>query len=140
MAEIINACAWDGAWYARSFDDDGMPIGVSGAAHNAIDLIPQNWSVMGETAPRERAEQAIRSADEKLDTAFGLTLMWPSYDGLDPRVCGTSTFVPGAKENGGIFCHANTWSIVAAAMLGHGDQAYRYYRQILPLARTDSDV
>jgi cellobiose phosphorylase len=29
---------------------------------------------------------------------------------------------------------------VAAAMLGHGDQAYKYYRQILPLARTDSDL
>jgi len=25
-------------------------------------------------------------------------------------------------------------------MLGWGEEAYRYYRQILPLARTDSDV
>jgi cellobiose phosphorylase len=55
-------------------------------------------------------------------------------------VAGTSTYVPGAKENGGIFCHANTWSIIAAAMVGDGDTAYRYYRQILPLARTDSDL
>jgi cellobiose phosphorylase len=30
--------------------------------------------------------------------------------------------------------------MVAAAMLGWGDEAYRYYRQILPLARTDSDL
>jgi len=29
---------------------------------------------------------------------------------------------------------------VAAAMLGNGDEAYKYYRQILPLARTDSDL
>ena len=27
-----TSCAWDGAWYARSFDDDGQPIGVAGAA------------------------------------------------------------------------------------------------------------
>jgi cellobiose phosphorylase len=140
MAAAINEYAWDGAWYARSFDDDGLPIGVSGAAHHAIDLISQSWSVMGEVAPRERAEQAMRSADEKLNTRYGIALMWPPYDGFDPRVCGTSTFVPGAKENGGIFCHANTWSMVAAAMLGDGDEAYKYYRQILPLARTDSDV
>ncbi|HEY5474552.1 MAG TPA: hypothetical protein VIK32_15360, partial [Candidatus Limnocylindrales bacterium] len=132
--------AWDGAWYSRAFDDDGKPIGVSGAAHHAIDLITQSWSVMGEVAPPERAEQAMRSADEKLNTRYGIALMWPPYDGFDSRVCGTSTFVPGAKENGGIFCHANTWSIVAAAMLGNGDEAYKYYRQILPLARTDSDL
>jgi cellobiose phosphorylase len=63
-----------------------------------------------------------------------MALLWPPYDGGDERVRGTSTFVPGAKENGGIFCHANTWSIIAAAMLGWGDDAYQYYRQILPLA------
>jgi cellobiose phosphorylase len=140
MAAAINEHAWDGEWYLRSFDDDGLPIGVSGAAHHAIDLIPQSWSVIGRVASPERAERAMASADEKLNTKFGLALMWPPYDGGDPRVAGTSTYVPGAKENGGIFCHANTWSIVAAAMQGDGDTAYRYYRQILPLARTDSDV
>jgi len=140
MAAVINGCAWDGAWYARSFDDGGLPIGVSGAAHHAIDLIPQSWAVMGEVAPQARAEQAMRSADEQLNTKFGLVLLRPPYDGADPRVCGTATFLPGAKENGGIFCHSNPWSVVAAAMLGWGEEAYRYYRQILPLARTDSDV
>ena len=140
MAAAINENAWDGAWYARAFDDDGLPIGVSGAAHHAIDLIAQSWCVLGEVAPPERAEQAMASADEKLNTKYGIALLWPPYDGADDRVRGTSTYVPGAKENGGIFCHANAWSIVAAAMLGHGDDAYRYYRQILPLARTDSDL
>ncbi len=140
MAEAINKHAWDGEWYLRSFDDDGQPIGVAGAPHHAIDLIAQSWSVLGGVATPERAERAMASADEKLNTQFGLALLWPPYNGADPRVAGTSTYVPGAKENGGIFCHANTWSIVAAAMLGNGDQAYRYYRQILPLARTDSDL
>jgi cellobiose phosphorylase len=140
MAAAINGCAWDGAWYMRSFDDDGLPIGVSGAAHHAIDLITQSWSVMGGVAPHDRATQAAASADEKLNTRFGLALMWPPYNGGDDRVRGTSTFQPGAKENGGIFCHANTWSMIAAAMMGNGEDAYRYYRQILPLARTDSDV
>ena len=140
MAASISEHAWDGAWYARAFDDDGLPIGVSGAAHHAIDLVAQSWSVLGEVGPAERAERAMRSADEKLNSRFGIALLWPPYDGFDARVRGTSTYVPGAKENGGIFCHANAWSIVAAAMLGQGDEAYKYYRQILPLARTDSDL
>jgi cellobiose phosphorylase len=140
MVATVNESAWDGDWYTRSFDDDGEPIGVAGAAHHKIDLIPQSWCVLGEVAPRDRAERAMRSADEMLNTPFGVALLWPPYDGSDDRVRGTSTYVPGAKENGGIFCHANTWTIVAAAMLGWGDDAYRYYRQILPLARTDSDL
>ena len=140
MAEAINRSCWDGGWYLRAFDDDGLPIGVAGAEHQAIDLIAQSWSVIGEVATPERADSAMAAAHDRLNTRFGLALIWPAYDGGDDRVRGISTFVPGAKENGGIFCHANTWSIVAAAMLGRGDQAYAYYRQILPLARTDSDV
>ena len=65
--------------------------------------------------------------------------MWPPYDQGNDRVRGTTTYPPGAKENGGIFCHANTWAIIAAAKLGWGERAYQYYRQILPLARKDVD-
>ncbi len=94
MAGAINEHAWDGAWYMRSFDDDGLPIGVSGAAHHAIDLIAQNWCVIGRVAPTERAAQALASADERLNTEIGLALLWPPYDGVDERVCGTSTYRP----------------------------------------------
>ena len=76
---------------------------------------------------------------EKLNSEFGIALMWPPYRQGNERVRGTSTFQPGAKENGGIFCHANPWAIIAAAMLGWGDRAFQYYRQILPLKREDAD-
>lgn len=140
MAAAIDAYGWDGAWYARSYDDEGRPIGVSSEPVHQINLIPQLWSVISEAAPAERAEQAMRSAHERLNTRYGLAQLWPPYHGGDSRVQGTATFPPGAKENGGVFCHANTWAVVAAAMLGWGDQAYQYYRQILPLARADADL
>ena len=139
QSAALDAHAWDGAWYARCFDDEGKPIGVAAEPVHRINLNPQTWSVLSEATPREHAEQAMRSAHDMLNTEYGLALLWPPYAGGDPRVRGTSTFPPGAKENGGIFCHANTWAIIAAAMLGWADQAYAYYRQILPLARTDSE-
>jgi len=95
--------------------------------------------VLGGVAPIERAEKAMASMHEKLNSEFGIALLWPPYEQGTDRVRGTSTFPPGAKENGGIFCHANTWAIIAAAMLGWSDRAYQYYRQILPLAREDAD-
>ncbi|MGD0166669.1 MAG: glycosyl hydrolase family 65 protein [Gaiellaceae bacterium] len=139
MAAAVNTCAWDGGWYARSFDDDGLPIGIASEQFQKISLNPQSWSVIGEVATPDRAEKALNSAHEKLNSEFGLALIWPPYTHGTDRVRGTSTFQPGAKENGGIFCHANPWAIIAAAMLGWGDRAFQYYRQILPLKREDAD-
>ncbi len=139
MAALVNIVAWDGSWYARAFDDDGRPIGVASEERHRINLNPQTWSVIGEVAPPERAKLALDAVAELLGTPFGTALLWPPYDGADDRVRGTSTYPPGAKENGGIFCHANTWLIIAAAMLGRADDAYAHYRRILPLARTDAD-
>jgi cellobiose phosphorylase len=139
MVEIINRVAWDGAWYTRAFDDNGMPIGVSTEEKQRIALNTQTWAVIGECAPLERAEQAMNSAHDFLNTPYGIAIMWPPYAGSDERVRGTSTYPPGAKENGGIFNHANTWAIVAAAKLGWADRAYQYYHQCMPLARKDND-
>jgi cellobiose phosphorylase len=82
----------------------------------------------------------MRSAHQRLNTKFGLAILAPGYTHYDGRVGGTTTYPPGAKENGGIFCHTNTWAIIAAARLGWNELVYSYYRQILPLRRTDSEV
>ena len=138
-AAAVNEHAWDGAWYARAYDDEGLPIGVEAEERHRINMNPQTWCVIGEVAPRWRAEAAMASMEEHLGTELGIALLWPPYDGGTDRVRGTSTYPPGAKENGGIFCHANAWAIVAAAALGWGDRAYDYYRRILPLLRDDAD-
>jgi cellobiose phosphorylase len=140
MAAAVQKHCWDGAWYARAYDDQGVPVGVAAEEKHKIGLNSQTWSVLGEIGQPERQAQAMESAHEKLNTPFGLRVMWPPYDGVLERVGGTTTYPPGVKENGGIFCHANTWAIIAAARLGWGGRAYQYYRQILPLARKDIDT
>ncbi|MGE5138108.1 MAG: GH36-type glycosyl hydrolase domain-containing protein, partial [Rudaea sp.] len=110
MAAAINRCAWNGAWYARAFDDAGLPLGVAGEAEQEISLNPQTWAILGQVADPERARLALKSAHAWLNTRFGLALMSPPYTRGSERVRGTSTYPPGAKENGGIFCHANTWA------------------------------
>jgi cellobiose phosphorylase len=140
MSKILNDVAWDGAWYARAFDDEGKPIGVKSEEHHKLALNTQTWAVIGETAPPDRAKKAMDSIHKKLNCEYGLALMWPAYTKGDDRVRGTTTYPPGAKENGGIFCHANTWAIVAAAKAGLADRAMQYYLQITPFMRTDHDV
>lgn len=140
MAARINRAAWDGEWYARAFDNDGIPVGVQAEQHHKIGLNTQTWAVIGECAPEDRARQAMHSAHAQLNSPFGLAILAPAYTHSEPRIGGTTTYPPGAKENGGIFCHTNTWAIIAAARLGWNELAYQYYRQIMPLARKDSDV
>ncbi len=49
-----------------------------------------------------------------------------------------SSFPVSLKENGGIFCHANTWAIIAETMLGRGDKAFEYYLSYLPAMYNDN--
>jgi cellobiose phosphorylase len=140
MTEIINRVAWDGEWYARAYDNEGMPVGVQAEEYHKIGLNTQTWAVIGECAPDDRARQAMQSAHKWLNSPFGLAILSPAYTHGDPRIGGTTTYPPGAKENGGIFCHTNTWAIIAAARLGWNNLAYQYYQQIMPLARKDNDV
>ncbi len=139
MADLTNQVAWDGEWYARAYDDEGKPVGVKSEKYQKIALNTQTWAVIGEAAPAERAKQAMESAHKYLHCKYGLALLWPAYVVGDERVRGTTTYPPGAKENGGVFCHADTWAIVAAAKLGMAERAMQYYLEITPFTRTDID-
>ena len=49
-----------------------------------------------------------------------------------------TTYPPGAKENGGIFLHANPWVMIAETRWGNGDLAFQYYNQINPAAKNEA--
>ena len=70
-----------------------------------------------------------------LDSKYGIALLFPGYKHFNPRLGGISTFPPGLKENGGIFCHANPWAMIAETILGRADNAMKYYKQLLPTTK-----
>lgn len=137
MRERVNAHAWDGAWYVRYFDHRGQPVGSHTNAAGQIYTNGQSWPVLSGFAPDDRARAALNAVYERLNTAHGIKLSTPGYDGFDPEIGGVSTYPPGAKENGGIFLHANPWVMIAETMLGNGDRAFQYYTQINPAAKND---
>jgi cellobiose phosphorylase len=137
MKERFNECAWDGRWFVRYFDADGTPLGSHRNTAGKIYTNGQSWPVISGFAQGERARMALDSVAALLNTANGIKLSAPGYDRFDPAVGGITTYPPGAKENGGIFLHANPWVIIAETMLGNGDRAYRYYEQITPAAKND---
>ncbi|HEY3345423.1 MAG TPA: hypothetical protein VGJ97_10865 [Anaerolineaceae bacterium] len=137
MAELVNQAAWDGAWYVRYFDADGTPLGSKANREGQIYVNSQSWAVLSGFAPHERAEQALQSVHDRLNTASGIKLSTPGFNGFDQARGGITTYPPGAKENGGVFLHTNPWVIIAETQLGHGDRAYQYYCQVNPALRND---
>jgi cellobiose phosphorylase len=137
MRASVDLHAWDGGWYRRYLDADGTPLGSAENAHGQIYANAQSWAVISGFASPERGRAALDALYERLNTRRGIKLSAPGFDGFDPSKGGVTTYPPGAKENGGIFLHANPWVMIAEAMLGNGERAYEYYRQINPAAQNE---
>jgi cellobiose phosphorylase len=137
MKQRVNEHAWDGEWYVRYFDADGSPLGSHSNAEGQIYTNGQSWPVISGFAPPDRAKAALEAVYRRLNTCNGIKLSTPGYDGFDPAKGGITTYPPGAKENSGIFLHANPWVVIAETILGNGDRAFEYYHQINPVAKND---
>jgi cellobiose phosphorylase len=70
----------------------------------------------------------------ELATPYGIMLSAPPFTNTPPTVMGGVIYNHGIKENAGIFCHTQSWAVIAEALLGNGDQAYEYYRSFMPAA------
>ncbi len=137
LTEAINSKAWDGAWYARAFDDNGQAVGVSnGPAEDMgelrIFLNPQSWCVISGVAVKDRAKQALASACEQLDTGYGMVLSYPQSTFLKPRLGQMSAMTPGFYENGSVYTHGNCFWAAALAIAGDGEAAWQAVKTMLP--------
>lgn len=133
LREICNSPAvWDGAWYRRLLLSNGMRIGSAARSQGRIYLEPQVWAVISGVADAARARSCMDAAWEHLGSSRGLLICSPPYTGFpnpeDPLVGNA----PGTGENGSIFCHANTWAVIAFAMLGDAERAYATFRHVWP--------
>ncbi len=137
MKSRLEKVAWDGEWFIRYFDAEGMPIGSSKNTYGQIYLNGQSWPVISGFASPGQGRLAMDAVYRKLNTKFGIKLSAPGFNGYDPKYGGITTFPPGTKENGGIFVHPNPWAMIAEAILGNGDRAYQYYTEINPATRND---
>jgi cellobiose phosphorylase len=137
MKDAINETCWDGEWYKRAFDDESKPLGSKENTFGKIFINSQSWAILGGVTDGKRARICLDSVKEHLNTKYGIVAMYPAYNHYEDGKGGITTYPPGAKENGGIFCHTNPWVMIAEVLEGNGDQAFEYYKQILPARRNE---
>jgi cellobiose phosphorylase len=62
-------------------------------------------------------------------------LLRPAYKTPDRDIGYLTRYAAGLRENGGVYTHGATWAVIAAAMLGRGESAYRLYTKLNPINR-----
>lgn len=131
--ELVNTIGWDGKWFRRAIMDDGRYLGSDAEEQAKIWLNTQTWAVISGMADEEKARIAMDSVYEMLNTPMGIKKIEPSIKDYPSKENPLTNYNKGTGENGAVFCHANTWAIIAECMLGRGERAYQYYKQLLPM-------
>jgi cellobiose phosphorylase len=141
IAEITKAVeqhGWDGNWFLRAYDAHGKKIGSNECEDGKIFIESNGFAVMAGIGLTDgRAEKALNSVREHLESPYGIVLNQPAYKEYHLELGEISSYPPGYKENAGIFCHNNPWVTIAETRLGRGTRAFETYKKICPAYRED---
>ena len=136
LGDALSKC-WDEDRYIRGIREDGVVVGAKKDPEANMWLNPQSWSVISRFADEEKANTAMETVHERLNTPYGAKLLDPPYkdhyfDGALMHIFNADT-----KENGGIFSQSQGWLILAESILGHGNRAFEYFMESAPAAMND---
>ena len=132
LLAAINEHAWDGGWYRRATRDDGTWIGSAGNETGRIFLNAQTWAILNDIAPPDRAAACLAAVKEHLVSPAGALLLAPAYSVPDETIGYITRYAPGLRENGGVYTHAATWAIAAAAKMKDAELVGRLLTAIDP--------
>jgi cellobiose phosphorylase len=135
LRDVLNSEGWDGQWYWRATKDSGEKLGSAENAEGKIYLNAQTWSVLADVADPARGHQVMDAVKKHLDRKAGPLLLSPGYTRPDKFIGYLTRYSAGMRENGGVYTHAATWAVAAAAKLGRANDAYTMYCKITPINR-----
>jgi cellobiose phosphorylase len=134
LEAAIQQATWDGEWFLWAIGPDGHRYGASTEAEGKIYINTQVWAVMSGAATPAQGRSCMDALKRELATPYGVMLSAPPFTHTPPTVMGGVIYNHGIKENAGIFCHTQSWAVIAECLLGNGDLAYEYYRAFMPSA------
>ncbi len=133
METAVEKYGWDGNWYLRAYDAIGGKVGSKECEEGQIYIEPQGFCAMAEIGKEKGLPQkALDSVDKILAFKYGTELLSPSYTKYHKELGEITSYPPGYKENGAVFCHNNPWISIAETINGNGNRAFEVYRRICP--------
>ena len=134
----LHDAGWDGQWFRRAFFDNGVALGSSTNTECRIDLIAQAWSVLSGASTPAYTQPAMHSVAERLvdDDAGLLRLLNPPLQFSENSPGYIQAYPPGVRENGGQYAHAGVWGMMAQALSGDVEAAWRSFEALSPAHRS----
>ncbi|MEE0955606.1 MAG: glycosyl transferase [Eubacterium sp.] len=142
MTAAMEDGGWDGEWFVRAYDAYSNPVGSHVCEEGKIFIETQGMAVTAGIGKDDgKAEQALASTDKYLDTKYGIQILAPAYTKYHVELGEISSYPPGYKENGAVFCHNNPWVACGNAVMGHGKRALEIIQKVNPVYLEDiSDI
>jgi len=141
LHDAVREHAWDGEWFRRATDTNGRWLGSKESLEGQIFLNAQTWAHFANAGTTEQRDSAWSAVKDQLLTEYGPLLLAPAYTVPDPDIGYLSRYAPGSRENGGVYMHAATWGLKAAAMRRDADAVGSIWRSISPPLRcTEPDA
>lgn len=128
--------AWDGEWFRRATDSNGRWLGSKDSLEGQIFLNAQTWAQFAKAGTEHQRTQAWESLKDRLLTPYGPLLLAPAYTVPDPSIGYLSRYAPGSRENGGVYMHAATWALAAAAQRRDVESVTSIWKSISPPLRS----
>jgi cellobiose phosphorylase len=137
LSGILDNC-WNEDRWIRGYMENGTVIGQRTDPEANMWLNPQSWAVISGFSSPEQAEKSMDSVWRELNTPYGAMVMYPPYveHGFDGALM--QCFNKCTKENAGIFSQPQGWLILAESLLGHGERAYKYWKEAAPATYNDN--
>ena len=132
MEKAVLEHGWDGQWFLRAYDAYGNKVGSHECREGQIFIEPQGFCTLAGIGGKKHGVAAMESTRKYLLGEYGVELLHPCYTEYHLELGEISSYPPGFKENGSVFCHNNPWIVCAETVLGRGDEAFDVYRRICP--------
>jgi cellobiose phosphorylase len=139
MEKAVLSYGWDGEWFLRAYDANGNKVGSKECTEGQIFIEPQGFFVMAGVGVQDGlAGRALASVSQKLTSKYGVELLSPCFSEYHTELGEITSYPPGLKENGSIFCHNNPWISIAHTVLKNAEEAFDIYTRICPAYTEES--
>ena len=136
----LHTAGWDGQWFRRAFFDNGAPLGSQYNEECRIDLIAQAWSVLSGASTPAYTGPAMDSLRRQLiDRSAGLLrLLHPPLQDSPNSPGYIQAYPSGVRENGGQYSHGAVWAMMAQALSGDTEGAWKSFQSLSPAHRSQN--
>lgn len=124
---------WDGEWFVRAYDAFENKIGSSSCKDGQIFVEPQGFCTMARIGEDLGfGKKALDSVEKYLTNDYGVEILHPTYKEYHVELGEVSSYPPGYKENGSVFCHNNPWIVIANTVTNNNERAFDIYTRNCP--------